>query len=244
MKTVKEYICRLDAKRLVDTYFEELGEILYDLYYFNTPECADDTHIDYDESVRDLSVYDYAQAKRKQLYDLIKYLQKLDVTPIPDGKTGIIYAYAKYDIDLYKRWQVRLVFRDELLADPENCKNRNFSAVKFSEVLGYLVADNKYTQDIIYNVIAYVMLRTAETGFYQESIERFYKSYKKHTGKDYEPYEPINEESLYFISDDPTRININETAESQKRLMDVRKAIREYEMFTMRRERKYLVKGM
>ena len=53
------------------------------------------------------------------------------------------------------------------------------------------------------------MLRTAETGFYQENIERFYKSFKKHTGEGYEPYEPINEESLYFISNDPTRININ-----------------------------------
>ena len=137
-----------------------------------------------------------------------------------------------------------MVFKDELLADPENCKNRSFSAVKFSEVLGYLVADNKYTQDIIYSVIAYVMRTSAETGFYPDCIERFYQNYKKHSGKNYELYQPINEESLYFISDDPTRININETAESQKRLMDVRKAIFEYEMFTMKREREILVRRL
>ena len=244
MKTVKEYICRLDTKTLVDTFFEKYGERLYDLYYFNNPECEDDAHIDYDEGVRDLSVYDYAQAERKRLYDLIKHLQGIDITSIPDGKIGIIYAYGKYDIDIRRRWQARLIFKDELLADSVNCKNRSFSAVKFSEVLGYLVADNKYTQDIIYDVIAYVMWRAAETGFYQENIERFYKSYKKHTGKDYEPYEPINEESLFFINDDPTRININETAESQNLLNDVRKAIREYEMFTMHRERGILARKL
>lgn len=244
MKTVKDYICSLDTKMLVDVFFETHGEKLYDLYYFNNPECEDDAHIDYDESVRDLSVYDYAQAERKQIYDLIKHLQGIDITPIPDGKTGIIFAYGKYDIDIRRRWQARLVFKDELLVDPENCKNRNFSAVKFSEVLGYLIADNKYTQDIIYDVIAYVMRWSTWTGFYQENIERFYQRYKKLNGKDFKPYEPINEESLYFISNDPTRININETAESQKRLNDVRKAIREYEMFTMEREREILVKGL
>ena len=76
----------------------EHGEKLYDLYYFNTPECVDDAHINYDESIRDLSVYDYAQTERKQIYDLIKYLQGINITPIPDGKTEIIYAYGKYDI--------------------------------------------------------------------------------------------------------------------------------------------------
>lgn len=244
MKTVKEYICKLDSRKLVDIFFETYGERLYELYWFNTPEYVAEANIDSDESVHDLSVYDYAQAERKKIYDLIKHLQKIDITPIPDGRTGIIYAYGKYDVDLYKRWQARLVFKDELLADPENCKNRIFSAVKFSEVLGYLVADNKYTQDKIYDVIAFVMRWSTMTGFYQENNERFYESYKKHNGKDFEFYEPINEDFLYHISDDPTMININETAESQKRLNDIRKAIREYEIFTMLREREILVRRL
>lgn len=244
MKTVKDYICKLDTKTLVDTFFEEYGEKLYDLYYFNNPECEEDAHLNYDESVRDLSVYDYAQAKRKQLYDFIKYLQDIEITPISNGKTGIIYAYSKYDIDYFKRWQARLLFSDELLADPENCPNRSFSAVKFPEVLGFEVADNKFTQEIIYKVIAYVMWKSSLTGFYQENKEKFYENYKKHTGKDYEPYEPIDEQSLYHISDDPTRINGNETAESQKRLMDIRKAICEYEMFTRKREREILARKL
>lgn len=46
----------------------------------------------------------------------------------------------------------------------------------------------------------------------------------------------VDEKSLHCIRDD-MGINCNETAESQKRLNDVRKAIYEYEMYTMKRER-------
>jgi hypothetical protein len=45
MKTVKEYLCELDTSRLVDEYFCEYGEKLYNLYYYNTPTGYDDRHI-------------------------------------------------------------------------------------------------------------------------------------------------------------------------------------------------------
>lgn len=244
MKTVKDYICELDTTELVDTFFEEYGEKIYDLYYRNNPTNYDDLHIDYDESVRDLSVYDYAQAERKQLYDFIKHLRDIDITKCSNGKTGIIYAFGKYDIDYFCRWQLRLLFLEDLLSDPETCKNHSFAGVKFSEVLGFRVADNEYTQDIIYKVIAFIMWKSSLTGYRQENIERFYERYKRHNGKDFEPYEPIDERSLHFINDDPKMINCNETAESQKRLNDVRKAIYEYEMFTMKREREILLSSV
>ena len=244
MKTVKDYICELDTTELVDTFFEEYGEKIYDLYYRNTPTNYDDLHIDYDESFRDLSVYDYAQAERKQLYDFIKYLRDIDITECSTGKTGIIYAFGKYDIDYFCRWQVRLLFLEELLSDSIHCCNHSFGGVQFSEVLGFRVADNEYTQGIIYKVIAFVMWKSSLTGYRQENIERFYESYKRHNGKDFEPYEPIDERSLHSIYDDPKRINCNETAESQKRLNAVREAIYDYEMYTMNREREILLRAL
>lgn len=244
MKTVKDYLFKLDTTQLVDTYFEEYGEKLYDLYYFNSPTCEDDRHIDYDESVRDLSVYDYAQAERKAIYDFIKYLKTLDITECSFEKTGIIYVFGKYDKDYCKRWQARLLFKEELLSDPENCKNHSFTGIKFSEVLGFQVADNGFTQDIIYKVIAFVMWVSASTGYRQENLERFYENCKRYNGEDYEPYMSIDERSLHFICDDQTMINCNETAESQKKLNDVRKAIYEYEMYTMKREREILLNAL
>lgn len=243
MKSVKDYIFELDTTELVDTFFEEYGEKLCDLYFRNTPTNYDDLHIDYDESVRDLSVYDYAQAERKQLYDFIKYLRDMDITGCSNGKTGIIYAFAKYDEEYDNRWQARLLFREELLSDPENCPNRSFAEVPFSEVMGFLVADNEYTQDIIYDVIAFVLYMSSLTGYRQENIEKFRKAYEKHNGKEFVPYEPIDERSLHCIRDD-MEINCNENSESQKMLIDVRKAIYEYEMYTMQRERRILLNAI
>lgn len=244
MKTVKDYLFELDTTQLVDTYFEEYGEKLYDLYYFNSPTCEDDRHIDYDESVRDLSVYDYAQAERKAIYDFIKYLKTLDITECSFEKTGIIYVFGKYDKDYCKRWQARLLFKEELLSDLENCKNHSFTGIKFSEVLGFQVADNGFTQDIIYKVIAFVMWVSASTGYRQENLERFLERYKRINGKDFEPYGTINEQSLHFVYIDPIRVHSKGTDESQKKLDDVRKAIYEYEMYTMKREREILLNAL
>lgn len=243
MKTVKDYICELNATELVDTFFEEYGEDLYNLYYRNNPNSVDDLHIDYDESVRDLSVFDYAQAERKKIYDLIKYLKDIEITECSTGKTGIVYAYSKYDEDVFKRWKVRMLFKEELLSDPENCKNRHFVGVRFSEVLGFLVADNSFTQEIIYKVIADVLDTATYTGYRQEYTDLFLGKCNEHPGRTLELYAPIDEGSLYFINAVPG-INFNETAESQKRLTDVRKAICEYEMFTMYRERNILLKSL
>ena len=243
MKSVKDYIFELDTTLLVDTFFEEYGEKLYDLYYRNTPANYDDLHIDYDESVRNLPVYDYAQAERKQIYDLIKYLKEIEISECSVGMTGIIYAYSKYDYEYYHRWQARLLFREELLSDPENCPNRSFSGVPFSEVMGFLVADNEYTQNIICDVITFVLYMASSTGYRQENLGKFRKAYKKHNGKEFVPYEPIDEKSLHCIREDQG-INCNETAKSQKRLNDVRKAIYEYEMYTMKRERNILLSAL
>ena len=52
----------------------------------------------------------------------------------------------------------------------------------------------------------------------------------------------VDEKSLHCIRDD-MGINCNETAESQKRLTDARKAIYEYEMCSMKREREIILKS-
>ena len=245
MKTVKDYIFNLDTKQLVDTFFAECGEKIYDIYSRNNIECEDDLHIEYDESIRDLSVFDYAQAERKQIYDLIKYLKDIDITECSNGKTGIIYAYSKYDMDIHRRWQARLLFKEDLIADIDTCENHSFITVPFSEVLGFHVADNKFTQYVIYEVIASVLECSTLTGYRQENNDKYIEAYKRHNkNKDFVLYEAINEDSLYFINENLNEINYNETVESQKRLIDVRKAIREYELFTMRREREILLKAL
>ena len=242
MKTVKDYLDKLNTTRLVDAYFGEFGEKLFDLYYDNTPNSYYDEYIEYDDTVRELTVMEYAQAKRKEIYDYIRFLKEVDTEDSPTMKTGIIYAFAKYEEGCFDRWQVRLLFLEELFADPENCRNRNISAVPFREVLMFRVADNKFTQEIIYKVIAHVLWIASLTGFRQENREKFLKVIEEN-GSDYMPYKPIDEWSRFSFGDDPSRIGHNETAESQEKLNEVRKAIYEYEMCTMKREREIILRS-
>lgn len=242
MKTVKDYLFELDITRLVDTFFEEYGAKLFNLYWFNNPTDYYDEHIDYDETVRELTVFEYAQAERKELYDYFKFLKSVDVKDSPNLKTCIIYAFGKYEMDYRNRWQVRLLFLEDLLTDPDNCKNRTFDAVEFSEVLGFRVADNKFTQERIYRVISRVLYIASATGYRQENREKYLEHVKEHRG-DYGLYMPINEWSRFSFGDDPMHICHGETAESQKKLNEAWKAIYEYEMFTMRREREIILKA-
>ncbi len=242
MKTVKDYLFELNTTELVDTIFEEYGARLFDLYYFNNPTGYHDEHIQYDEAVRELTVFEYAQAERKELYDYIRYLQKIEIKESPNMKTGVIYAFGDFEKDCFDRWQVRLLFLEDLLADPEKCKNRCFETVPFEEILDFRVAYNKFTQKNIYKVIAYVLHIASYSGFRQEFRESILETIKE-DGGNYEPYMPIDEWSRYSFCDNPAHIGHNETKESQQKLNDVWKAIYEYEMFTMKREREILLKA-
>lgn len=244
MKTVKDYLYELNTTRLVDTFFEEYGEKLFDLYYFNNPTDYHDEHIEYDETVRELTVFEYAQAKRKEIYNYIRYLNNLEIEEIPGGKTGVIYVIKTFEKDFFKRWQVRLLFLEELLADPDNCKNRTFEAVPFQEILGFRVADNEFTQEIIYQAIARVLHIASYSGFRQEYREACLEAVKE-SGGDYEPYMPIDEWSRFSFCVDREHVHFGygETVENREKLKEVWKAIYEYEMCSMRREREIIIKA-
>ena len=243
MKTVKDYLYELNTTQLVDTFFEEYGTTLFDFYYFNNPTGYDDAHIEYDETVRELTVMEYAQARRKEIYDYIRYLKDQEIKEIPGGKTGVIYAFKRFEHDYFDRWQVRLLFLEELLDDPENCKNRIFTA-PFKEVLGFRVADNEFTQEIIYQAIARVLNVVSFMGFKQENMESFLEEVKKNEG-DFGLYMPIDEWSRFSVCVDREHVHFDygETVENREKLKEVWKAIYEYEMCSMKREREIILKA-
>lgn len=243
MKTVKEYLSELNTTRLVDILFEEFGDKLFDLYFFNTPTDYHDEHIEYDETVRELTVMEYAQARRKELYDYIRYLKDLEIKEIPGGKTGVIYAFKKFEDDYFERWQIRLLFLEELLDDPGNCKNRIFTA-PFKEVLGFRVADNEFTQEIIYQAIARVLNVVSFMGFNQENMEPFLEEVKMNEG-DFGLYIPIDERKRfdYCVEPENAHLGYGETLENRERLKEVWMAIYEYEMCSMRREREIILRS-
>lgn len=238
MKTVKDFFCTLDADYLVDTYFDKYGKTLS--YYYNEKG----------KKIATMTIAEFVEEKKKFLHEYIDYLKTIEVTPSKDGKQWIIYAYNK--LEGYYYWSgtvgTELCCLDELKADPENCQNYGYLMTEFSEILGFLVADNQYTQGNIYEVIADVMYEASWYGYRQERLEAARKSLeeadeeiKKGSGKTYdstdELFKDLLGEEYYNEIKDST---YHETDKEKELEYAAQKARHEYEHYSMVKERKLI----
>ena len=201
MKSVQEYLLELDSMELVDTYYSMYSRYLSDMYYqytyfsFQFPyDCTSMNEIiqeksvreekpdfSYEERMKEQTVLQFIQEELKALYDYIEYLKGINVSAPATGKVGVFYSYKKLEYDLYRecsdvqgnvRTWAHLLYMDELINDPENCSHISFSLADASEVLGFLVADNQYTQRNIYKVISCILHELALSGYRQEHLAK------------------------------------------------------------------------
>lgn len=248
MKTVKDYICSLEADKLVNTYFEKRCKKIIEYYRdFQFDE-------DIDEKYKKMSLSEFVETQIKLLREYVEYLKGIEITGSEDGKQGIIYAYNKLEGDYYWSGTVgtALCCLDELKADPENCQNYSYLMTGFSVILGFLVADNQYTQGNIYEVIADVMYEASWYGYRQERLEDALKSLeeadeeiKKGSGKTYGSTDELfkdllGEEFFNEIKDS----SYHETDKEKELQFAAQKARHEYEHCSMIKERKILLKAL
>ena len=242
MKTVKDFICTLDADHLIDTYFNKYGKTLS--YYYNEKV----------EQIATMTIAEFVEGKKKFLHEYIDHLKSIDIIPSKDGKQWIIYAYNK--LEGYYYWSgtvgTELCCLDELKADPVNCQNYGYMMTEFSEILGFLVADNQYTQGNIYEVIADVMYEASWYGYRQERLEDALKSLEeadeeleKGGGKTYGSADELfkdllGEESFNEIKDS----SYHETDEEKDLELVAQKARYEYEHYSMVKERKRILETL
>lgn len=242
MKNVKDYICTLDADELVRTYFEKRCKKIWEYYRdFQFDE-------DIDEKYKKMSLPEFVETQIKLLHEYVEYLKGVEITASEDGKQGIIYAYNKLEGTV----GTKLCCLDELKADPENCQNYSYLMTEFSEILGFLVADNQYTQGNIYEVIADVMYEASWYGYRQERLDDALKSLEeadeeieKGSGKTYGSTDELFKDLLgeeYFneIKDS----SYHETDKEKELQFAAQKARHEYENCSMIKERKILLKAL
>ena len=245
MKTVKEYICTLNEKRLVDTYFNKYSKTLS--CYINGSPLSDKK----DERIMNLTIAEFTKDQKNLLHEYIDYLRNVDIIPNEKGKQGIIYAYSK--LEGYYYWsgtmETVLVYMDELQEDPENCNEYDYMLTKFSEILGFLVADNQYTQGNIYEVIADVMYVASWYGYRQEgldeeigALEESSDKFEEGRGTTYASVDTLftdllGEEGFKEMQDSM----YHETDEEKKLRHDAQKARYEYEHYSNVKERKIIV---
>ena len=249
MKTVKDYLVDLNKDELVDEYFRRSSKRLAD-YYF---DYIYDDEAERNENLSEMSVIGYAEMMKQRISEFIDYLKSLEIADSEDGEQGIVYAY-KSIMENDNRGEVctELLYREELLEDPVNCHNYGYSLSGFPCVLGFLVADNKYTQTNIYGVIADVLHEATWYGYRQEDIDEEINSLNEESekmdrgeGKTYnsadEMFTDILGEDLYREMKDR---EYKETDESKALLDAANKACREYDKCSMMRERMILLESL
>ena len=248
MKTVKQYLTELDADKLVETYFGKRSKSLADYYYDAKLEEEDDEDSEYYENIKNMSVMEFAENKIKLLHEYIDYLKTLVITESEDGKQGIIYAYRCLDgyYSLHESVCTEMVLLEELLENPDGCENYGYIFTKFSEILSFFVADNKYTQENIYDVIADVLWNASYMGYRQEDLEKEqeYLTEIEESPGEMHSYDSPEEMFKAIIGEDGLKeIHVRqyeETEKSRKLLDAAEKAKYDYELFSMRRERQIL----
>ena len=248
MKTVKDYICMLDVDQLADMYFSKYDKSLYG-YYIGCP-LSDEK----DDRVPVMTISEFVEDQKMLFYEYIEHLKSIDITQNEDGKQGIIYAYNR--LEGYYGWSdtlcAELVYLDELEDDPESCENYGYMLTEFSEMLGFLVADNQYTQGNIYEVIADVLYEASWFGYREEGIEEERKALEeeneeleKGEGKSYDSLDALftdllGEEGFQEMKDR----SYHETEEEKKLGDAAREARNKYEHYSMVKERKLILAAL
>ena len=248
MNTVKDYICMLDVDLLADMYFSKYDQSLYG-YYKGCP-LSDEK----DDRVPVMTISEFVEDQQKLFYEYVEHLKSIEIIPNEDGKQGIIYAYNK--LEGYYYWSgtlgTELIYLDELMEDPENCENYGYMLTEFSEMLGFLVADNQYTQGNIYEVIADVLYEASWFGYRKEEIEEERKALEaqneeleKSEGNIYESVDALftdllGEEGFKEMKDR----SYHETEEEKKLGDAAREARHKYEHYSMVKERKLILKAL
>ena len=88
------------------------------------------------------------------------------------GKRGIIIGIKTVDHAIYHE----LVFEDEVIQYGEKTKGYGYSLVDWEEVVGYCVAETRYTRKHIYEIMAQVLHNMSFWGYTKKKIqeERMY----------------------------------------------------------------------
>lgn len=155
MRTIQEVIKNLDPKQIEKYYFSVNPVDIFRI------------HGDFS----DVSVNLYRDAISSRFREFLDRLKNMKIEPEEDQ--GILVAYKTLSCEIGTDVEVDLVYRDELLK--EDCLTHVSSyAYEFTpqeKALGFLVADNKYTQDNIMDVVVDFLCEVSFFGYEQEDLE-------------------------------------------------------------------------
>ncbi|MBQ9478751.1 MAG: hypothetical protein IJU71_04275, partial [Selenomonadaceae bacterium] len=163
LKTVQQHLRELDRERLIDAY---LYRVRHDI-------------LDYYRDGESKGHYKTIRQKREDSREFygayLDRLRRLKITPPTNGKHGLLYAYKRIsDLSECKPEACfPYVKLEDLIEQGEDATNYAYDFDPQSEIMGYLVSDDEYTQQNIYELMVDVMYEASWFGFADEDKENF-----------------------------------------------------------------------
>ena len=151
MKTVQYYLNNLNLEKIVDTYYNRIEDSLL-------------RNADNNITIEEL--------KLTVKYNIVKYIEKLKSIEIKKENTHILLAYEGYLFETITEPIFSLISIEELRENREDLSKVTTYAYEFSlneEIMGYLVSEDEYTQNYIYDLIADVLYEASFFGYNEEN---------------------------------------------------------------------------
>lgn len=148
MKTIQEHLRELDRERLIGDYEYHIRDRIVEAY------CNVET-----SEIADLTLEEIYRRTLKNIGEYIDRLRNLETAPLDDGKVGLLYLYDRITnaLDYETEPCCEFVHLDEVLEHGDDAENYSYKLCSQEQIMGFLVSDNRYTQNHLYDLAVAVM---------------------------------------------------------------------------------------
>lgn len=156
METVQMYLAQLDKERLAKTYYSRIKPI--------------------ENNSEEVSNHGYFYTHRNKIYEFIDKMVNTKITNQDKKNKAIIIAYKFFDrndegfLDYYI--QTNLVYEKDLKENKFQASTYAYEFKPQSEIAGFYIANTKYANDNIYDVLADILYEASFFGYDQEDKEK------------------------------------------------------------------------
>lgn len=157
MQTVQEALRKADIKNLEGSFFFENSP---DIWRFG----KDDNR----------TIVEVRKSMSDSFRRFVEHLKNTEIALPEDGRTMILYAHKQAgECSWHPKTAVDLVSADELLdiEDLSDIVHYAFEFIPWAEALGFLIADNEYTQDNLTEVLTHFLSELSFFGYEEYEME-------------------------------------------------------------------------
>lgn len=154
MKTIQEHLREMDRDQLIGDYEYHIRERIVEAY----------CNVEHSE-IADLTFEEIKRRTLKNIGEYVDRLRNLKTAPLDDGKVGLLYLYDRITdaLDYENEPCCEFVHLDEVLEHGDAAENYSYKLCSQEQIMGFLVSDDRYTQNHLYDLAVAVMCDSKPT---------------------------------------------------------------------------------